>query len=103
FARWPSNAPLKGAVIASNKYSGGYIIECSIPWYNMPDVSPSDELVMGFTVSIMDTDNQESTELVISSSKQFDFNNVTTLGTLIFIDGGDLQQKNTSSSTQTTK
>ena len=46
---------------------------------------------MGFTISIFDTDNLESTELVVSSSKQFEINNVTMLGTLVLIDGGDLQ------------
>ena len=100
FVRWPSNAPLSSAVLASKKYPGGYLIEGSIPWYAL-NLKPSDEFVMGFTVSILDTDNLESTELVISSSKQFDFNNVTTLGTLILIDGGDLE-KNTNSSSSTT-
>jgi hypothetical protein len=76
FVRWPSNAPLKGAVLASKKGSGGYTIEGSIPWYSMPTVTAADELVMGFTVSILDTDNLESTELVISSSKQFVLNDV---------------------------
>ena len=104
FVRWPSNTPLKGAVLASKKGSGGYTIEGSIPWYSMPSVSPADELVMGFTVSILDTDNMESTELVVSSSKQFDFNNASTLGTLILLDGGDLSlSSQSSSSTSTTK
>jgi len=104
FVRWPSNTPLKGAVLASKKGSGGYTIEGSIPWYSMPSVSPADELVMGFTVSILDTDNMESTELVVSSSKQFDFNSVSTLGTLILIDVGDpALSSQSSSSTSTTK
>ena len=104
FVRWPSNTPLKGAVLASKKGSGGYTIEGSIPWYSMPSALPADELVMGFTVSILDTDNMESTELVVSSSKQFDFNNVSTLGTLILIDGGDpALSSQSSSSTSTTK
>ena len=46
---------------------------------------------MGFTISILDTDNLESTELVLSSSKVFDFNNVSTLGTIVLIDAGDIQ------------
>lgn len=101
FVRWPSNAPLRNAVIASKKGSGGYIIEASIPWVNMPTATILDETIFGFTVSILDTDNLESTELVISSSKQFDFNNVSTLGTLILIDVGDLakETKETSSTT----
>jgi hypothetical protein len=104
FERWPSNSPLKGAVLAAKKGSGGYTIEGSIPWYSMPTVTPADELVMGFTVSIFDTDNLESTELVISSSKVFDLNNVSTLGTLILIDGGDpTLQDQSSSTTNTTK
>jgi hypothetical protein len=102
FVRWPSNAPLKGAVLASKKGSGGYTIEGSIPWYSTPTLSPADEIVMGFTVSIFDTDNMESTELVVSSSKQFDLNNVSSLGTLILIDGGDLSLLDQSSSTTDT-
>ncbi|MCE5329720.1 hypothetical protein LLG07_05255 [bacterium] len=102
FIRWPSNTTSKGTILASKKGSGGYTIEGSIPWYEMPSITAADELVMGFTVSIMDTDNLESTELVISSSKQFDFNNVTTLGTLVLIDAGDLQKENESSSTTQT-
>jgi len=47
--------------------------------------------VLGFTISIMDTDNLDSTELVISSSKTFDFNNVSTLGTIVLIDAGNIQ------------
>ncbi|MHB1347236.1 MAG: sugar-binding protein [Candidatus Humimicrobiaceae bacterium] len=102
FVRWPSNAPLKGAVLASKKGSGGYTIEGSIPWYSMPALTPADEIVMGFTVSIFDTDNMESTELVVSSSKQFDLNNVSTIGTIILIDGGDLSAIDQSSSTTDT-
>ena len=102
FVRWPSNAPLKGAVLASKKGSGGYTIEGSIPWYSIPALTPADEIVMGFTVSIFDTDNMESTELVVSSSKQFDLNNVSTIGTLILIDGGDLSAIDQSSSTTDT-
>jgi len=102
FIRWPSNTSSKATILASKKGSGGYTIEGSIPWYEMPSVTAADELIMGFTVSIMDTDNLESTELVISSSKQFDFNNVTTLGTLVLIDGGDLQKENQSSTTSQT-
>lgn len=104
FIRWPSNVTSKNIILASKKGSGGYTIEGCIPWYEMPSVDAADELVMGFSASIMDTDNLESTELVISSSKQFDFNNVTTLGTMVLIDVGDLREENnSSSSTQTTK
>jgi len=104
FVRWPSNTPLKGAVLAAKKGSGGYTIEGSIPWYSMPALTPADELVMGFTVSIFDTDNLESTELVVSSSKQFVLNDVSSLGTLILIDGGDPSLSiDNSSSTSTTK
>lgn len=46
--------------------------------------------MLGFTASIFDTDNLETTELAVSSSPQFEINNVTTLGTLVLIDGGDL-------------
>ncbi|GAH57247.1 unnamed protein product, partial [marine sediment metagenome] len=52
---------------------------------------PNDEDVLGFTISILDTDNLESTEIVISSSKIFDFNNVSTLGTIVLLDAGNIQ------------
>ena len=51
-----------------------------------------DETVVGFTISLLDTDNLDSTELVMSSSRSFDFNNVSMLGTLIFIDVGDIKE-----------
>ena len=101
FERWPSNSSLSGAVLASKKGSGGYTIEGSIPWYSMPTMTPADGLVMGFTVSIFDTDNLESTELVVSSSKVFDLNNVSTLGTLVLIDVGDPSTQDQSPSTTT--
>ncbi|GAG95798.1 unnamed protein product [marine sediment metagenome] len=47
--------------------------------------------MLGFTISILDTDNLESTEIVISSSKIFDFNNVSTLGTIVLLDAGNIQ------------
>jgi hypothetical protein len=98
FVRWPSNAPLKDAQISSKRTSDGYILEAVLPWSNFSGFVPEDETVIGFTVSIMDTDNLVDenemlvTELVISSSKQFDFNNLLTLGTLIFIDVGDIEE-----------
>jgi hypothetical protein len=92
FMSWPSNAPPRGAIIASIRLANGYIIEASIPWYNFPNYIPVDGGVLGFTVSIFDTDNLESTELVISSSKVFDFNNVSTLGTIALIDAGNIQE-----------
>jgi hypothetical protein len=97
FVRWPSNAPLIDALIASKKTDDGYILEAAIPWSNFGDFAPQDETVMGFTVSIMDTDNLTDeednfiTELVISSSNQFDFNNTFTFGTLILIDIGEFE------------
>jgi hypothetical protein len=48
--------------------------------------------VIGFTISILDTDNLETTELVISSSGVFDINNVSTLGALVLIDAGNIQE-----------
>jgi hypothetical protein len=92
FMSWPSNAPPRGAIIASIRLANGYIIEASIPWYNFPNYIPVDGGVLGFTVSIFDTDNLESTELVISSSKVFEFNNVSTLGTIALIDAGNIQE-----------
>jgi len=91
FMKWPSNAPPRGVNVASINLANGYLLEASIPWYNFPNYIPNDEDVLGFTISIMDTDNLDSTELVISSSKTFDFNNVSTLGTIVLIDAGNIQ------------
>ncbi|MDZ7838244.1 MAG: sugar-binding protein [Actinomycetota bacterium] len=93
FMRWPSNAAPQNTEISSARLSNGYIIEASIPWNSFPNYTPTDEDILGFTVSILDTDNLESTELVISSSNQFDFNNVFTLGNLVLIDAGDLLEE----------
>ena len=89
---WPSDAPPRGTNVASTKLANGYVIEASIPWYNFINYLPSDGSVIGFTVSILDTDNLDTTELVLSSSSVFDINNVSTLGTLVLIDAGDIQQ-----------
>ncbi len=99
FINWPYNSPPNGVSMASTKLANGYIIEASIPWYNFLNYTPQDEDLLGFTVSIFDTDNLVDTdnvpitELVVSSSKQFDLNNVSTLGTLVLIDAGDIQQE----------
>ncbi|MGM0365738.1 MAG: sugar-binding protein [Actinomycetota bacterium] len=90
FMRWPTNAPPRDTVIRSSRLSNGYLIEASIPWDNFSNYNPQDEDILGFTVSILDTDHLQSTELVISSSKEFDFNNVLTLGNMVLIDAGDL-------------
>ncbi len=95
---FPSTTP-KGVSVASTRLANGYIIEGSIPWSDFISYGPKDEDVLGFTVSIFDTDNLDSTELVMSSSNQFELNNVTTLGTMVLIDGGDLQSKATGEST----
>ncbi|GAH89961.1 unnamed protein product, partial [marine sediment metagenome] len=91
FMKWPSSAPPRGVNVASIKLANGYLLEVSIPWYNFPNYIPNDEDVLGFTISILDTDNLESTEIVISSSKIFDFNNVSTLGTIVLVDAGNIQ------------
>ncbi|MDD5621814.1 MAG: sugar-binding protein [Actinomycetota bacterium] len=95
FMNWPSNAPPRGVDTASTRIAGGYIIEASIPWYNFTNYIPEDLDVLGFTVSIFDTDQlpleMPTTELVISSSKVFDFNNVSMLGAIALIDAGDIQ------------
>ncbi len=91
FMNWPTNAPPRGVTVASTRLANGYLLEASIPWYNFPNYLPADGDVLGFTVSILDTDNLDSTELVISSSKTFDFNNVSTLGAIALIDVGDIQ------------
>ncbi len=90
FMNWPSSAPPVGTVIASKKLSDGYAIEVRIPWYNFGGYVPEDEDMLGFTISILDTDNLDSTECVISSSKTFDFNNTSTLGAIALIDVGDV-------------
>ncbi|MBA7579809.1 hypothetical protein ES708_21685 [subsurface metagenome] len=94
FMYWPSNTPPRGANITSTRLAnGGYMIEASIPWYNFPNYNPYDEDVLGFTVSILDTDYLESTELVISSSKKFEFNDVSNLGIIVLIDAGNIQEE----------
>jgi len=92
YMSWPSNAPPRGVSVASTKLANGYVIEASIPWYNFANYIPSDGSVIGFTISILDTDNLDNTELVISSSSVFDVNNVSTLGTLVLIDAGNIQE-----------
>ncbi|MFC2159698.1 sugar-binding protein [Actinomycetota bacterium] len=92
YMSWPSDAPPRGTNIASTKLANGYVIEASIPWYNFIDYLPTDGSIIGFTVSILDTDNLDTTELVLSSSSVFDINNASTLGTLVLIDAGDIQQ-----------
>ncbi len=92
YMSWPSDAPARGANIASTKLANGYVLEATIPWYNFINYLPSDGSVIGFTISILDTDNLDTTELVLSSSSVFDINNASTLGTLILIDAGDIQQ-----------
>ena len=92
YMSWPSDAPPRGTNIASTKLANGYVIEASIPWYNFINYLPSDGSVIGFTVSILDTDNLDTTELVLSSSSVFDINNASTLGALVLIDAGDIQQ-----------
>lgn len=92
FMRWPTNSAPKDVKIGALRLGDGYIIEASIPWYNF-NYTPQDEHVLGFTVSILDTDHLETTELVISSSVQFDFNNVFTLGTLVLIDVEDITEE----------
>ncbi len=95
FMNWPSNAPPREVIIDSTRLANGYLIEASIPWYNFSNYVPKDMDVLGFTVSILDTDSlpldSPTTELVISSSKIFDFNNVSTLGAIALIDAGDIQ------------
>ena len=92
YMSWPSNAPPRDVKIASTKLANGYVIEASIPWYNFGNYMPSDGSVIGFTISILDTDNLDTTELVMSSSNVFDINNVPTLGALVLIDAGNIQE-----------
>lgn len=90
FMNWPTNAPPRGTLAASARVANGYILEASVPWYNFTNYMPDDENVLGFTLSILDTDNLDSTELVVSSSNSFDFNNVSMLGAIALIDVGDV-------------
>jgi hypothetical protein len=92
YMSWPSDAPPRDVSVASTKLAKGYVIEASIPWYNFTNYLPSDGSVIGFTISILDTDNLETTELVISSSGVFDINNVSTLGALVLLDAGNIQE-----------
>jgi hypothetical protein len=89
FIYFPSKSS-KGIEIKSSQTKQGFDIEVKIPWDVFVSYGPSDLDVLGFTASIFDTDNLETTELAVSSSPQFEINNVTTLGTLVLIDGGDL-------------
>jgi hypothetical protein len=93
YISWPSDSPPRGVSVASTKLANGYVIEASIPWYNFTNYLPSDGSVIGFTISILDTDNLDTTELVISSSGVFDINNVSTLGALVLIDAGNIQEE----------
>jgi len=93
YMSWPSDAPPRGVSVASNRLANGYVLEASIPWYIFSNFIPSDGSVIGFTVSILDTDNLDTTELVISSSSVFDINNVSTLGALVLIDAGNIQEE----------
>jgi hypothetical protein len=97
FINFPAKTA-KNVVIKSSQPKGGYIIEASVPWENFVSYGPKDLDVLGFTATIFDTDNQESTELAMSSSPQFDINNTGTLGTLVFIDGGDITSSESSAS-----
>lgn len=92
YMSWPSDAPPRGVSVASTKLANGYVLEASIPWYNFANYTPSDGSVIGFTISILDTDNLDTTELVLSSSGVFDVNNVSTLGALVLIDAGNIQE-----------
>jgi hypothetical protein len=91
YISYPAAIP-RGVLIDSTRLTNGYTIEAAIPWYNF-NYTPSDEDVLGFTVSIFDTDNLESTELVISSSKEFDPISTATLGAIALIDAGDIQSE----------
>jgi hypothetical protein len=93
YMSWPSDAPPRGVSVASNRLANGYVIEASIPWYNFSSFVPADGSIIGFTVSILDTDNLDTTELVISSSSVFDINDVSTLGALVLIDAGNIQEE----------
>jgi len=89
FIYFPSRAP-SGIEIKSAQLKNSFQMEVKIPWENFVSYGPKDLDVLGFTASIFDTDNLESTELAVSTSLNFEINNLSTLGSLVLIDGGDL-------------
>ncbi|HAJ95367.1 MAG TPA: hypothetical protein DCP02_03945 [Actinobacteria bacterium] len=93
YMSWPSSAPPRDVSVSSTKLANGYVLEASIPWYNFINYMPGDGSVIGFTISMLDTDNLDNTELVMSSSSVFDINNVSTLGALVLIDAGNIQEE----------
>jgi hypothetical protein len=97
YISYPSAIPTDITVRSSRPSSNSYRLEASIPWDKFINYTPSDEEVLGFTVSIFDTDNLPSTEpkteLVISSSREFDKNDTSILGMIILIDRGDIQSE----------
>ncbi|MBM3705866.1 MAG: hypothetical protein FJW66_05005 [Actinobacteria bacterium] len=101
FIYFPSRTP-KGIEMKSAQSKNGYALEVKLPWENFASYGPNDMAVLGFTASIFDTDNLESTELAVSSSLQFEINNLSTLGTLVLIDGGDLLASESSETGQET-
>ncbi len=94
---YPSLFPTDIIVRSSKPTPNTYLLEASIPWDKFMNYTPADEDVLGFTVSIFDTDNfpttGPTTELVISSSKEFDKNDTSILGILILLDAGDIQSE----------
>jgi hypothetical protein len=97
FIYFPSRNPT-GIEIKSSQIKNGYVFEAMIPWENFVSFGPKDLDVLGFTASIFDTDNLDTTELAVSTSLNFEINNLSTLGTLVFIDGGDLLADKTTDS-----
>ncbi len=90
FLRWPAHALPRETLVDASRLSSGYIIEAAVPWKTFNGYAPGDEQILGFTVSILDTDHLQSTELVVSSSVNFDFNDVSTLGNLVLVDTKDV-------------
>jgi len=81
----PEQFELTGIKVASSIKVGGYYIELKIPWTQLGIQNPQDEMVFGFNLDILDTDNLGECELIISSSPRANSQDPLTFGTLILI------------------
>jgi len=81
----PEQFELVGTKVASSIKVGGYYIELKIPWIQLGIQNPQDETPFGFNLDILDTDNLDETELIISSSPRANSQDALTFGTLILI------------------
>jgi hypothetical protein len=77
---YPSNrmAPLPSVKISGKLISGGWLVEVALPWGEV-DVSPSNDLTLGFLLSISDNDmqNMNAQQTVVSFSALRELQNPT--------------------------